>query len=121
MARRADRDHPSPNEERPPDAPPRRREERGPPDELLETVQRKEARKQRARREGEHGLAFGLGLFGLVGWSVAIPTLLGIGLGVWIDTRSDGPYSWTLMLMLVGVIVGCLNAWYWVRKEMHRD
>jgi ATP synthase protein I len=90
-------------------------------DDLLETVQRKEARKQRARREGERGLAFGLGLFGLVGWSVAIPTLIGIGLGVWIDARSEGPYSWTLMLMLVGVVVGCLNAWYWVRKEMHRD
>jgi ATP synthase protein I len=95
---------------------------RGPhDDELLDTVQRKEARKRRARREGERGLAFGLGLFGLVGWSVAIPTLIGIGLGAWIDGRSDGPYSWTLMLMLVGVIVGCLNAWYWVRKEMHRD
>ena len=96
-------------------------EGRPPRDELLDTVQRKEARKQRARREGERGLAFGLGLFGLVGWSVAIPTLVGIGLGAWIDTRSGGPYSWTLMLMLVGVIVGCLNAWYWVRKEMHRD
>jgi ATP synthase protein I len=98
-----------------------RGDEGRPREELLDTVKRKEARKQRARREGEHGLAFGLGLFGLVGWSVAIPTLIGIGLGVWIDTRSEGPYSWTLMLMLIGVIVGCLNAWYWVRKEMHRD
>jgi ATP synthase protein I len=92
-----------------------------PEDPLLDAVQRKEARKQRARREGERGLAFGLGLFGLVGWSVAIPTLIGVGLGVWIDRRSEGPYSWTLMLLVVGVALGCVNAWFWVRKEMHRD
>jgi ATP synthase protein I len=121
MARPRDPDRPSHEGEGPRYAPAARREEPGPHDELLDTVQRKEARKQRARREGERGLAFGLGLFGLVGWSVAIPTLIGIGLGVWIDTRSEGPYSWTLMLMLIGVVVGCLNAWYWVRKEMHRD
>jgi ATP synthase protein I len=90
-------------------------------DALLDAVQRQEARKRRARREGRHGLAFGLGLFGLVGWSVAIPTLIGIGLGVWIDGRSDGPYSWTLMLLVVGVTVGCLNAWFWVRKETRHD
>lgn len=90
-------------------------------DPLLDTVRRKEARKARARREGRRGLAFGLGLFGLVGWSVAIPTLLGVALGVWIDGRSDGPYSWTLMLLVVGVAVGCANAWYWVRREAHRD
>lgn len=90
-------------------------------DPMLDAVQRKEARKQRARREGEHGLAFGLGLFGLVGWSVAVPTLIGVALGVWIDRRGDGPYSWTLMLLVLGVALGCVNAWYWVRKETHRD
>ena len=26
-------------------------------------------------------------------------------------------YSWTLMLLGVGVILGCLNAWFWVSKE----
>ena len=87
-------------------------------DALLQAVQRSEARKRRARREGRRGLAFGLGLFGLVGWSVAIPTLAGIAIGVWIDRRAGGPYSWTLMLLVVGVAVGCLNAWFWVRKEM---
>ncbi len=90
-------------------------------DTLADTVRRKEARKARARREGKPGLAFGLGMFGVIGWSVALPTLLGIALGVWIDTRASGPYSWTLMLMIAGLIIGCLNAWYWLRKEMDRD
>lgn len=101
---------------RPPEGGDDRRE-----DELVDAVRRQEARKARSRREGRHGLAFGLGLFGLVGWSVAIPTLIGIAFGVWLDGRLSGPYSWTLMLLVVGVAIGCLNAWYWVRKETNRD
>ncbi len=90
-------------------------------DTLADTVRRKESRKARARREGKPGLAFGLGMFGVIGWSVTLPTLLGIALGVWIDGRTSGPYSWTLMLMIGGLILGCFNAWYWLRKEMDRD
>jgi len=86
-------------------------------DELLREVARKGERRERARREGRHGLGFGLGLFGLIGWSVSVPSLLGIALGVWIDRRFPSPYSWTLMLMLVGIVVGCLNAWFWLRRE----
>jgi ATP synthase protein I len=25
--------------------------------------------------------------------------------------------SWTLMLLGAGIVMGCLNAWYWVKKE----
>jgi len=85
--------------------------------EMLHEVARKGARRVRARREGRHGLGYGLGLFGLIGWSVSVPTLLGIALGVWVDRTTASPYSWTLMLMLVGVVLGCLNAWYWLRRE----
>jgi ATP synthase protein I len=90
-------------------------------DPLIDTVGRKEARKVRDRRRGRRGLAYGLGMFGVVGWSVALPTVLGIALGVWIDSRTASPYSWTLMLMLGGLILGCFNAWYWVRREMERE
>jgi ATP synthase protein I len=88
-----------------------------------EKVRAKELRKVRARREREQNrrVWFGLGMFGLVGWSVAIPTLLGIALGVWIDMKYPGRVSWTLMLMFIGVILGCLNAWYWVQRESRRD
>jgi ATP synthase protein I len=80
----------------------------------------KEKRKIKARQEKDRGLWFGLGMFGLVGWSVAIPTLLAVAIGVWIDRKWPGPYSWTLMFLFIGVVVGCLNAWYWVKKESNR-
>jgi ATP synthase protein I len=88
---------------------------------LIETVGTKETRKIRARQEADRGVWFGLGMFGLVGWSVAIPTLIGIAAGIWIDKKWPSPYSWTLMLLVIGVLVGCLNAWYWVRRESRRD
>ena len=89
--------------------------------ELPEEIQRKEERKIKARREKDRGIWFGLGMFGLVGWSVAVPALLGIMAGVWLDKIFTDRYSWTLMGLVLGVIIGCFNAWYWVKKESRHD
>lgn len=92
-----------------------------PSNDLLDAVERKERRKLRAQAEGKRSIAHGFGMFGMVGWSVAVPTLLGIALGVWIDSRSGSRYSWTLMLMVIGLVMGAVNAWYWVSRESERD
>ncbi|MFK7818713.1 MAG: AtpZ/AtpI family protein [Planctomycetaceae bacterium] len=84
---------------------------------LEHAVARQSQRKIRARREGDRGVWFGLGMFGLIGWSITVPTLVGAAVGVWIDARYNGPHSWTLMLLLVGVGTGCVNAWMWVSRE----
>ena len=84
----------------------------------------KERRKLRARQQKPHEVWFGLGMFGLVGWAVAIPTVLGIFLGVWIDIKWPSQYSWTLMLLVLGLIIGCMNAWFWVnrqRRDINRE
>jgi ATP synthase protein I len=83
-------------------------------------IQTKSQRKAQARREGDRSLWDGLGLFGMVGWSVMGPTLIGIALGRWIDHRWPSPYSWTLMLLFVGIALGCWSAWYWVQQEQKR-
>lgn len=88
--------------------------------ELGEQIGKRAARKQRAREESQRTAWFGLGMFGLVGWSVAIPTLLGIAIGVWLDRRWPGEVSWTLSFLIIGVALGCLNAWYWVKEESRR-
>ena len=77
----------------------------------------KAARKLRAQRHATQGVWFGLGMMGLIGWSVAVPTLLGAGLGLWLDKRHPGSHSWTLALLVAGLVIGCLNAWHWVTKE----
>ena len=77
----------------------------------------KAARKLKARRNPTQGVWFGLGMMGLIGWSVVVPTLLGAALGIWLDNRHPGKHSWTLALLVVGLVIGCLNAWHWVGKE----
>lgn len=86
---------------------------------LDRNVAAQERRKLRARRRGNPPVWFGFASFGVIGWSVALPTLLGIALGVWLDRRYPGRLSWTLMLLAVGLGIGCLNAWHWVSRE-HR-
>jgi len=84
---------------------------------LSQEVGAKAARKLRAQRHVTRTVWFGLGMMGLIGWSVAIPTLLGALLGLWLDQRYPGGRSWTLALLVVGLAIGCLNAWRWVAKE----
>lgn len=82
------------------------------------------ARKLKARRHAGDGVWFGLGMMGLIGWSVTVPTLLGAALGLWLDQHHPGGHSWTLALLVAGLTMGCLNAWHWVDKEdraMHED
>lgn len=84
---------------------------------LSREVGAKAARKLRAQRHVTRTVWFGLGMMGLIGWSVAIPTLLGAALGLWLDQRYPGGRAWTLALLVVGLAIGCLNAWHWVSKE----
>jgi len=96
---------------------------RGPAEErrFRDAVAGEERRKLRARRRGDRGPWFWLGMFGLVGWSVAIPTVIGVLVGAWLDRRFPGQASWTLTMLLIGVAVGCWTAWYWIGRESRRE
>lgn len=87
-------------------------------------VEEKEKRMLRARKEEKRSVWAGFGLFGIIGWSVAIPTLAGAGIGRWLDRAYPQSYSWTLALLVAGIIAGCFSAWHWVSKEqndMHKS
>jgi ATP synthase protein I len=83
---------------------------------LARQVGAKAARKLKARKSTQ-GIWFGLGMIGLIGWSVVVPTLLGTALGIWLDKHHTGKHSWTLALLVAGLAIGCLNAWHWITKE----
>ena len=95
----------------PPKAPTR------PADRLAGQVGARAARKLKARRNPTPGVWFGLGMMGIVGWSVVVPMLQGVALGLWLDSRDPGAHAWTISLLVAGLTLGCLNAWYWVGKE----
>ncbi len=84
---------------------------------FADKVGMKEARRIKARREKGKGVWFGLGKMGAIGWSIAVPTLIGVAIGIWMDKRLPGRISWTLTFLFVGLISGCINAWYFIKKE----
>src|SRR6056297_1760892 len=88
---------------------------------LRRTVLRKSMRHDRARQRRQQSTWSFLGTFGLVGWTVALPTLLGLALGVFLDDVTDSERSFTLTFLLAGVAVGCATAWYWVEQERRPD
>ena len=83
---------------------------------LAARIGAKAARKLKARRSTQ-GVWFGLGMMGLHVSTMGVPTLLGAALGVWLDKNHPGKHPWTLALMVVGLAIGCVNAWYWVAQQ----
>lgn len=84
---------------------------------MADQIGAKAERKLRARRDGAPGVWFGLGMMGLIGWSVVVPTLLGAALGLWLDSHHPGAHPWSLALLMAGLVLGCLNAWRWVAQQ----
>lgn len=84
---------------------------------FLSEVGAKEERKLKAQARVTRTVWSGLGMMGLVGWSVVVPTLMGAALGVWLDKHYPAAHSWMLTLLVVGLTIGCVNAWHWIAKE----
>ncbi len=80
-------------------------------------VEEKAHRKLKALHNDKKSVWFGLGMMGLVGWTIAVPTLVGAALGVWLDRNHPTTFSWTLSLLILGLLVGCFTAWHWISKE----
>ena len=87
---------------------------------FAQQVGAKAARKLKARNS-TNGVWFGLGMMGLIGWSVTVPTLLGVALGMWLDGHYPGKHSWTLALLVAGLAIGCFNAWHWINQQMREE
>jgi ATP synthase protein I len=84
---------------------------------LADRIGAQAARKLRAQQERPAGAWSGLGMMGMIGWSVSVPALLGVALGAWLDSNYPGTHAWTLALLVAGLTLGCFSAWRWVAQE----
>jgi ATP synthase protein I len=82
-----------------------------------EQIASKAKRKLKAQKHSATSAWFGLGMMGLIGWSIALPTILGAALGTWLDKHYKIQHSWTLALIFAGLILGCFTVWNWLSKE----
>lgn len=80
-------------------------------------VGEKAQRKLKALHNDKKSVWFGLGMMGIVGWTIVVPTLLGALLGIWLDKKYPETFSWTLTGLILGLLAGCLIAWRWINKE----
>jgi len=71
----------------------------------------------RGRLRDERGFWRPMAMIGVIGWTVALPMLIGIAAGTWIDHRWPSRFSWTLMLLFAGLGLGCLLAWTRIKRE----
>jgi len=79
-----------------------------------------EKRKLKAIHNDRKSVWFGLGMMGMVGWSITVPTILGALLGMRLDKTNPESFSWTLTCLIIGLFCGCLIAWHWISKE-HKE
>ncbi len=84
---------------------------------FAEEIRRQSEKRIQSGRKKDYSVWFGLGHFGAIGWSVAVPTLIGIAAGIWLDGRIESNISWTLTLFGGGLFLGMASAWFWLRKE----
>lgn len=89
----------------------------GKEDRQAEDIGRRAERMKAARDNPGPSPLRGIGTFGMIGWSVAVPTVGGAFLGLWLDQIAPQAFSWTVALILGGVALGSLIAWAWVDKE----
>ncbi|MBI4083296.1 MAG: AtpZ/AtpI family protein [Candidatus Lambdaproteobacteria bacterium] len=82
---------------------------------LKASVQREIGTIRQAERDRSSWLAQTRYL-GTLGLLIAVPVVAGAFLGVWLD-RSFDSYGWTAALIGVGVVIGGVNAYLYVRRS----
>ncbi len=87
-----------------------------PEDASAKAIRRRAERMQQTRNEPKYSPLNGLGVFGVIGWSVALPTVAGAFLGMWLNRVAPQSFSWPMALILGGAVVGAMVAWSWIDK-----
>jgi len=84
---------------------------------LSGAVKTRQERRERWQREGERSIGQNLAMIGVLGWTIVLPTLLGLFAGRWLDQQFHMGIFWTLGLLVVGLTAGCMLAW----RRMHSE
>jgi ATP synthase protein I len=87
------------------------------PDKPTQDIARQAKRMKATREHPGPSPLRGIGTFGMIGWSIAVPTVGGAFLGLWLDRVAPQRFNWTIALILGGVVLGSFIAAVWINKE----
>ena len=92
-------------------------EEKNDGDGLRRSVELRQRRETRWRRDGERPIWRNLSMIGAFGWLIVVPILLGAIAGRWLDSRTGGGLFWTGGLIVAGATLGLALVWQRIKKE----
>jgi ATP synthase protein I len=85
-------------------------------DDLRKQVERQAERMKKAERERPTLISQTVYL-GTIGLIFVLPVVGGAYLGDWLDSLAEGySYRWTVSLIVVGLIVGALNVYLYIKE-----
>ncbi|MCP5143673.1 MAG: AtpZ/AtpI family protein [Gammaproteobacteria bacterium] len=87
---------------------------------MVQAVGERERRALVQRQGTTASVLSGFAFFGRIGWAIVVPTLLGAAGGQWLDEHYPARHSWTLTLLIGGLLLGCVHIWRWLQRE-HRS
>jgi ATP synthase protein I len=93
-------------------------------DRIARAARRAAERERNARDEPEPSLGSRLGQIGILGWSIVVPTLLGLAIGHWLDKHFHTGVFFAAPLLMAGAAFGLWSAWKWMHRQtrsQHHD
>ncbi|WP_246251915.1 AtpZ/AtpI family protein [Ancylobacter pratisalsi] len=87
-----------------------------PPDRMSEAARAAADRAARGVQTPEPSLGARLGQIGILGWTIVVPTLLGVFLGRWLDHAFASGVFFSAPLIMIGAALGFWSAWKWMHR-----
>jgi ATP synthase protein I len=89
-------------------------------DSMAQAARQAVERERQAQEESEPSLGARLGQIGILGWTIVVPTLLGLALGHWLDRHLRTGVFFSAPLLMAGAAVGMWSAWKWMHRQTRR-
>lgn len=96
-------------------------EAKGDADRMARAARQAVQRGRHAQEEPEPSLGSRLGQIGILGWTIVVPTLLGLALGHWLDRHFGTGVFFSAPLLMTGAAIGLWFAWKWMHRQTRRD
>lgn len=87
-----------------------------PRDPLADAARRAAETAKEGADNPEPSLGSRLGQIGILGWTIIVPTLIGVVLGRWLDRTFETGVFFTAPLIMIGAAFGFWSAWKWMNR-----
>jgi len=96
-------------------------ERRGRDDSLAAAARQAAERARQGKAHPEPSLGARLGQMGILGWTIVVPTLLGVLVGRWLDQAFATGIMFAAALLMLGAAFGLWSAWRWMHRNAGSD